>query len=141
MSEKPLPTIDASQETMLEELRKELWKNAAVIHNRTFKAMEGGMVAVIQHSPGLKNLAYKFDGPAEKIDVQNAEELRDKLYLVFKNEKLGFLVYGGKKASHINDDTVGAAFDQIQFADQFEAFSKEMEKIMEQEADKGVSST
>jgi len=140
MDEKPLPTIDASQESMLEEFQKELWINAAVIHDRTFKVVEGGMVAVIQHSPGLKGLACKFDGPVEEVDVQNVEDLRDKLYLVFKKENPGFLVYGGKKASRINDGTVEAAFEQIESENQFLDFSKEMEKIMEQEGDKNKPS-
>jgi hypothetical protein len=141
MDEKPLPIIDAPQEAVLKELQRELWKNAAVIHNNTFKVVEGGMVAIIQHSPGFKKLACGFDGPAEKISIQDIQELRTKLYLIFKNEKPSFLVYGGKKSSRVDDDLVKIAYDQIQSEGQFMSFSKEMEKIIEQGNDKGVSST
>jgi hypothetical protein len=140
MNEKPIPINDTVSEAALEELQKELWKYGAVIHDRNYKKVDNGIVAIINLNPKLKELAYKFDGAEEKIDVRDVKELRGKLHLVFKNGRRDFLVYGKKGASRISDEIVEVAYGQIGSEGQFASFSKEMEKMMTKEGDKGVFS-
>jgi len=116
---------DTSQER-LDEFKKQLWKQGAIVFDEKIKGLKDCILAVVNRNSELKELAIQFDGPMEKIKA--LEGMRSKLYLVFMNEQGSFAVYGGKKSGLVDDTQTVEMFNIINDPDRFIPLSEEMER-------------